>query len=60
MIQRGEHLRFSLEARHALGIASHGFGQNFQGHVATELAVARAIHFAHAARTNRRDDLVRP
>jgi hypothetical protein len=29
MIERGQHLRFALEARHACGIASEGFGQDF-------------------------------
>jgi hypothetical protein len=34
--------------------------QDLDGDVATELAVARAIHLAHAAHAERRDDRVRP
>src|SRR3979409_1266925 len=58
MIQRGQHFRFALETGKPFGIVREGFGQNFYGHVAPELGVVRLVHFSHAARAQRRDDLV--
>jgi hypothetical protein len=52
VVQRGQHFRFALEARHALGIASERFRQNFDRHVALQFRVAGSIHFAHAARAD--------
>src|ERR1700686_4504385 len=34
-------------------------GQNFDGHVASELGVVRLIHFSHAARANLREHFIR-
>ena len=49
MIQRGEHLRFALEARQTVGIAANDVGQDLERDVALQLRVARAIHLAHPA-----------
>ena len=49
MVQRGEHLRFALEAREAIRIARERVGQDLQRDVAIQLRIARAIHLAHAA-----------
>jgi hypothetical protein len=49
VVERGEHLRFALEARHAVGVVGEDVRQNFQRHVATQLGVAGAIDFAHTA-----------
>ena len=38
MIERGEHLRFALEAREPIGIEREGVGQHLQRDVAIELA----------------------
>ncbi len=49
MIERGERLRFALEARETLGVIGERRRQNLQGHVAAELRVAGAIDLAHPA-----------
>jgi hypothetical protein len=41
MIQRREHLGFTLEARETLGIFGEGRGQNFDRYFAIQLGVAR-------------------
>ena len=53
MVQRFERLRLALEAGDALRIAGERLGQDLDRHVAIELRVARAIHFAHAAAVER-------
>ena len=53
MIQRRDGLGFTLEALAELR------GGNFDGDVAIQTRVAGAIHFAHAARADGREDLVR-
>ena len=58
MIQRRQHLRFALEARHVLRVAGQGGGQHLDGDVAFELGVAGAIDLAHAARAEGREDLI--
>ena len=58
MVQRGERLRFALEARQPLGIGGEAVRQDLDRDVAIELRVARAIDLAHAAGANDRDDLV--
>ena len=51
-------LRLALEAREALGVLRERGGQRLDRDVAPEPRVAGAIHLAHAARAERRDDLV--
>ena len=60
IVERGEHLRFALEPGHALRVFGESLGQNFQRHLAPQLRITRAIHFAHPARPQRREDFVRP
>jgi hypothetical protein len=48
--------RFTLEARAALGVVCHRGRKNLDGHVSVEPRVGGAIHLAHPARAERRDD----
>ena len=59
-VQRGQHLGFPFEPRHALGVLCKCFRQEFERHVATEACVARAMHLAHPACSDRRENFVRP
>jgi hypothetical protein len=56
--QRGEHLRLTREACQAFGIERKRVWQHLDGDVAIELRVARAIHLAHAAGAEGRDNFV--
>src|SRR5262249_34444857 len=58
MIQRREHLRFALEAGESIGIERELRRQDLERDVTTELGIVRAIHVAHAARSEQRHDLV--
>ena len=58
MIERGEYLRFSAEARKPIRIARERLRQDLQRHIAVELRVFGAIHLAHAAGTDGRGDFV--
>ncbi len=58
MIQRGEGLRFALEAREPVGVARERLGQDLDRDVAIELRVARPIDLAHAAFADLRGDFV--
>ena len=58
MIQRGQQLRFALEARDTLGVVGNRCGQQLQRDVAPERGIACAIDLAHAASAEQRDDLV--
>ena len=60
MIERRQHLRFTVEPRQSLRIAGEHVRQNFYRDFTLQLEVARTIHLAHAAGSQRRDDLVRP
>src|SRR5690242_21062653 len=60
MIQRSKNFGFPFEAQHPLCVACKRFRQNLQPYVAPEALVARAIHFSHPARAQRRDNLIRP
>jgi hypothetical protein len=59
MIQGGENLRLASESREAIGIDGELVGHHFDRDVAIELRVARAKHFAHAARSDEGQDLER-
>src|SRR5262252_242563 len=52
-------LCLALEPRNPLGIGRERFGQDLDRHVAIELPIAGAIHFAHAAAADARHDLIR-
>ena len=58
MIERRDRLGFALEAGQAIRRRGHVLGQHLEGDVAAETRVARAVHLAHPARTERGDDLV--
>ena len=60
MIERGEQARLAREAGAAFGIGGEVRWKDLDRHVATELAVARAIDLAHAAGAKWCDDAVRP
>jgi hypothetical protein len=59
MIEAGEHLRFAFEAREPIAIRGEVLGQHLDRHLAVQLRIACAVHLTHAARSERRDDLVR-
>ncbi len=58
MIERGEELRLALEPQPAVGLECEQLGQDLQRDVAIQLRVARAVHLAHSADTQRADDMV--
>ena len=58
VVERGEHARLALEPRQALGVARELVGQDLDRDLAAELGVASAIHLAHAADAELREDLV--
>ena len=59
MIERGEKLRFALEASHAFSVVREGIGQDFQRDVAAELGIACAVDFAHPASAKGRENFIR-
>ena len=58
MRERRHRARFALESLEHSRHARHRIGKDFDGDVAVQSAVARTPHFAHAAGTERREDLV--
>jgi hypothetical protein len=52
-------LGFPPEAGEAVGISGEAFREDLDRDLAPELAVAGAIHLAHAAGTEQRTDLIR-
>ncbi len=59
MIQRRNCPRLLLEAADAIRVGGKRLGENLDRHVATKTRVARAIHLAHAAGADQRDDFIR-
>jgi hypothetical protein len=57
--ERGEELRFTLEAGQALGIACPFSRQDLQRNIALKPGVARTIHHTHSATAEHRKDFVR-
>lgn len=60
MIERGKDVRFPLEARKPVRIEQEGIGQDFDGDIAFQLHVPRAIHFSHSPGADARENFVRP
>src|SRR5437763_13364399 len=58
MVQRCEHARLAFEAAQTLWISGEDLGKHFDGDVASELRIARAIDAAHAADAQQRCDAV--
>src|SRR5262249_10914830 len=59
VVERGQELRFALEAGQAFAVGRELGWKNLQRHVAIELRIACAIDLAHTAGAERREDLVR-
>src|SRR5207237_8663820 len=53
-------MRLAREAGAPIRIERDCGGNNLQRDVAAKFRIARAIHLAHPARAERRDDLIRP
>ena len=60
MIESGRRARFLLKASQTIHVTGKNWGQDFDGDFAPENRIVRAIYFAHAARAQRRDDLIWP
>ncbi len=58
MIEAGNDFRLALEALAACGVARKIRGENLDRDRTVQAGILRAIHFTHAAGTERRDDLV--
>jgi hypothetical protein len=58
VIERGEQLRFPLEARNPLWIASKDLRENLHCDAASKLRVSRLIHLSHSAGAELRVDVV--
>jgi hypothetical protein len=52
VVERRKHLGFALKAGHTIGVCRKGLRQDFDGHVALQSTIPRAIHLAHAARAD--------
>ena len=59
MIQGGDSPGLTLQPLPQLRGRGKMGGKNFDGHLAVQASVVRAIHFAHAACSKRCDDFVR-
>ena len=60
MIQRRDGARLTFEALSCISLVGHVSRKNLDGNAAVEPGIAGAIHFAHAARSKRPENLVRP
>jgi hypothetical protein len=60
MRQRGDGLRLALEAAPAIRVGGVRGAQELDGDDAVQAGVARLVHLAHAARADRRQNLIRP
>ena len=49
VIERGQHLRFALEALHSVAGEGERSREHFERNIAVELDIVRTINFAHAA-----------
>ncbi len=58
MVERRQNFGFPLKSKPAVRILSEGLRQHFQRHVALQLGVAGAVHLAHAARADGREDFI--
>ena len=57
MVQRGQRLGFTQEAREPLRVVRERLGQDLDRDIPIELGIARPIDFAHASATDRLDQL---
>jgi hypothetical protein len=58
MIERRQHLGFTLKARESLRIVRKEIRQDLDGHVTSQPGVARAIHLSHPALSEQRRDFI--
>ena len=58
VVERGQRLRLAREPREPLAIVGDRFGEHLDRDVAIEFRIARAVHLAHAAGTERPEDFV--
>jgi hypothetical protein len=58
VVQRREHFRLALKAREPIVIRGKRCGEDFDGDLALQLRVGRAIHFAHSTFAKLGKDLV--
>ena len=58
MVQRCDSLGFLLEAVQTIGVFGKCSRQNFDGNVAVQPFITRAIHLTHSAFTNLRTDFI--
>jgi hypothetical protein len=59
MAEGGDSLGFLLKTAEALGIARERGRKDFEGNVAVEAGIARAIHLSHASGSERGEDFIR-
>jgi hypothetical protein len=60
MVERGQHLRFAVEARQPIGIVCDGGVKQLDGDVAIQLRIAGAMDLAHASPAEETQNLVVP
>jgi hypothetical protein len=60
VVERGGRARLPLETSQALRVLRHVLRKHLDRHVSPELRVLRPVDLSHPARTERREDLVRP
>jgi len=58
IVQRGEHLRFTLEAGDTLGVRGEGIGQDLYRDIPPELRITGAIHLTHAPSAKKAQDFI--
>ena len=58
MVERGQHPRFALKTRQALGVVYESCRQHFDGDVASQFAVGCPIDLSHATRAQGGTDFV--
>ena len=58
MVEGREHLRFAPESCQPIRIADDEIGEDLEGYIAIELAVARAVDLTHSAFAELRDDFI--
>ena len=59
MVERGCGASFPFEALQRVRFRSNLLAEHFDRDVATELEILGPVNFTHAARAERRDDLIR-
>ena len=59
MVQRSDRTRFLLESVEAIGVGRERRWQHLDRDLAPQSRITSAVHLAHAARADRRENLVR-